>query len=132
MAEGESYDLSISDLESEGLPINLTLYMAGSEEFESPDRSSRSTVFKTAALNHSANSPCGSDGRTRTYDRQGISLELLPAELHHYINELRGFLLSTSYPLVLPMRPLLFPYPQSERRRMRYLAWCGIRDSNPD
>ena len=119
-------------LETKIITVIPQLYMAGNEGFEPPDRSSRPTVFKTAALNLSANFPYGSDGRTRTYEHQGISLELLPTELHHYINELRGFLLSTSYPLVLPMRPLLFPYPQSERRRMRYLAWCGIRDSNPD
>ena len=100
--------------------------------FEPTNRLSRFLVFKTSAINLSATPPYGSDGRTRTYDRQGISLELLPTELHHYINELRGFLLSTSYPLVLPMRPLLLPYSQSEGRRMRYLAWCGIRDLNPD
>ena len=77
-------------LETKIITVIPQLYMAGNEGFEPPDRSSRPTVFKTAALNLSANFPYGSDGRTRTYDRQGISLELLPAELHHYINELNG------------------------------------------
>ena len=72
-------------LETKIITVIPQPYMAGNEGFEPTDRSSRSTVFKTAALNHSANSPYGSGGRTRTYDRQGISLELLPTELHHYI-----------------------------------------------